>query len=154
MAAEPEDRPIHISKELRQEMFAAARKNKLFAFACEDGGKNIAFQGTKTLDYEGPEGKGSCVYNWSKSSQINKLTEQFEAVAATMEEGSKLKRQYEHGRLSLDSELEFLDQMVHDGRALEVENIAPVLQAIAGDDAVLKRVQRRAQALLEGVRND
>jgi hypothetical protein len=44
--------------------------------------------------------------------------------------------------------------MVHDGRALEVENIAPVLQAIAGDDAVLKRVQRRAQALLDGVRND
>jgi hypothetical protein len=71
-----------------------------------------------------------------------------------MDEGSKLKRQYEHGRLSLDSELEFLDQMVHDGRALEVENIAPVLQAIAGDDAVLKRVQRRAQALLDGVRND
>jgi hypothetical protein len=94
------------------------------------------------------------VYNWSKSSQVNKITEQFEAMAATMEEGSKLKRQYEHGRLSLDAELEFLDQMVHDGRALEVENIAPVLQAIAGDDAVLKRVHRRAQALLDGVRND
>jgi hypothetical protein len=151
---EPEDRPIHISKELRQEMFATARKNKLFAMACEDGAKNIAFQGTKTLQYKGPEGTGSCMYNWSKSSQINKLTEQFEAMAVTMEEGSKLKRQYEHGRLSLDSELEFLDQMVHDGRALELENIAPVLQAIAGDEAVLKRVQRRAQALLDAVRND
>jgi hypothetical protein len=154
MAAEPEDRPIHVSKELREAMFATARKNKLFAFACEDGAKNIAFQGTKTLEYKGPEGTGSCVYNWSKSSQINKLTEQFEAMAVTMDEGSKLKRQYEHGRLSLDAELEFLDQMVHDGRALEVENIAPVLQAIAGDEAVLQRVQRRARALLEGVRND
>jgi hypothetical protein len=154
MAAEPEDRPIHISKELREAMFASARKNKLFAFACEDGAKNIAFQGTKTLEYKGPEGTGSCVYNWSKSSQINKLTEQFEAMAVTMDEGSKLKREYEHGRLSLDAELEFLDQMVRDGQALEVENIAPVLQAIAGDEAVLQRVQRRARALLEGVRND
>jgi hypothetical protein len=154
MAAEPEDRPIHISKELREAMFAAARKNKLFAFACEDGGKNIAFQGTKTLEYKGPEGTGSCVYNWSKSSAINKLTEQFEAVAVTMDEGSKLKRQYEHGRLSLDSELEFLDQMVHDGRALEVENITPILQTLAGDEAVLQRVQRRARSLLETARND
>ena len=125
MPAEPQDRPIHISKELREAMFAAARKNKLFAISCDDGGKNIAFQGTKTLEYEGPEGKGSCVYNWSKNAQISKLTEQFEAVAATLDEGSKLQRQYEHGRLSLDSEMELLEQMVHDGRAIEVENIAP-----------------------------
>jgi hypothetical protein len=46
-------------------------------------------------------------------------------IAATLDEGSKLQRQYEHGRLSLDTELEFLDQMVRDGRAIEVENIAP-----------------------------
>jgi hypothetical protein len=153
-SAEPEDRPIHISKEIRDAMFASARKNKLFASSCEDGGKNIAFQGTKTLTYKGPEGTGSCMYNWSKNSQINKLTEQFQAIAVTLEEGNKLKRQYEHGRLSLDSELEFLDQMVHDGRALEVENIAPILQTIAGDDAVLKRAQRRAQTLLEAAKND
>jgi hypothetical protein len=151
---EPEDRPIHISKALREEMFAAARKNKLFALACDAGGKNVAYQGTKTLEYTGPEGNGSCVYNWGKNAQINKLTDQFEAMAITLEEGSKLKRQYEHGRLSLDTELEFLDQMVGDGRAIEVENIAPILQTIAGDEAVLKRVQRRARALLEAAKDD
>ena len=81
MPADPQDRPIHISKALREAMFATARKNKLFAMACDDGAKNIAFQGTKTLQYEGPEGQGSCTYNWSKSAQIDKLTDQFEAVA-------------------------------------------------------------------------
>ncbi len=100
-------------------------RSKLFAIPCDDGGKNVAFQGTKTLEYEGPEGKGSCVYNWSKNAQIEKLTDEFEAMAATLDEGSKLQRQYEHGRLSLDSEMEILEQMVHDGRAIEVENIAP-----------------------------
>ena len=139
---------------MREAMFAAARKNKLFAFACDDGGKNIAFQGTKTLQYEGPEGQGSCTYNWSKNAQIDKLTDQFEAIAATLDEGSKLKRQYEHGRLSLDAELETLDQMVHDGRAIEVENIAPILQTLAGDEAVLQRVQRRARALLAQAKSD
>jgi hypothetical protein len=154
ISSEPQDRPIHISKSLREAMFATARKNKLFAITCDDGGKNIAFQGNKTLQYEGPEGKGSCMYNWSKNAQIDKLTDQFEAIAATLDEGGKLQREYEHGRLSLDAEIEVLDQMVHDGRAIEIENIAPILQTLAGDEAVLQRVQRRAQALLQGAKSD
>jgi hypothetical protein len=44
--------------------------------------------------------------------------------------------------------------MVHDGRAIEVENITPILQTLAGDDAVLQRVQRRARALLQGAKSD
>jgi hypothetical protein len=154
MPAEAQDRPIHISKAVREAMFATARKNKLFATSCDDGGKNIAFQGSKTLQYEGPEGQGSCTYNWSKSAQIDKLTDQFEAIALTLDEGSKLRREYEHGRLSLDTELEFLEQAVHDGRAIEVENIAPILQTLAGDEAVLQRVQRRARALLAAANTD
>jgi hypothetical protein len=154
MPAEPQDLPIHVSRAVRESMFATARKNKRFAIACDDGGKNIAYQGTKTLAYEGPDGQGSCTYNWSKLSQIDKLTDQFEAIAATLDEGSKLQRQYEHGRLSLDTELEILDQMVRDGRAIEVENIAPLLRTLAGDDAVLQRVQRRARALLQAIKED
>jgi hypothetical protein len=75
-------------------------------------------------------------------------------MAATLDEGSKLEREYAHGRLSLDSEIEILDQMVHDGRAIELENIAPILQTLAGDDAVLQRVQRHARAMLQGAKTD
>src|ERR1700677_1321768 len=64
MGSEPLDRPIHVSKAVRDSMFAASRKNKFFAKSCDDGGKNIAFQGTKTLEYIGPDGQGSCTYNW------------------------------------------------------------------------------------------
>ena len=149
VAAGPQDLPVHVSQALRTSLFTAARKNKLFAVRCEDSAKNIAYQGTKTLTYQGPDGQGSCTYNWSRIAQIDKLTDQLEAMAATIQEGGKLARQYEHGRLSLDTELEFLTQMVADGRATEVENIAPILHTIAGDDAVLKRVQRRALALLQ-----
>jgi hypothetical protein len=154
VGSEPQDRAIHISKSLRESMFAAARKNKLFAIPCDDGGKNIAFQGKKTLAYEGPEGQGSCTYNWSKSPQIEKLTDQFEAIAATLDEGGKLQREYEHGRLTLDGEMENLESMVRDGRAIELENIAPILQTLAGDEAVLQRVQRRARTLLQGAKSD
>ena len=154
MPAEPQDVAIHVSKALRESMFAAARKNKFFAIPCEDGGKNIAFQGTKILTYQGPDGQGSCTFNWSKNAQIGKLSDEFEGMALTLDEGSKLQRQYEHGRLSLDTEIEFLDQMVHEGRAIEVENIAPILQTLANDEAVLQRVQRRARALLATAKSD
>jgi hypothetical protein len=154
MPAEAQDRPIHISKAVREGMFAAARKNKFFNISCDDGGKNIAFQGEKTLAYQGSDGQGSCMYNWSKNAQIEKLTDQFEAVAATLEEGSRLTRQYEHGRLSLDTEMEALDQMVHEGRAIEIQNIAPILEKLANDEAVLQRVQRRARALLQAAPTD
>jgi hypothetical protein len=154
MSSEPLDRPIHVSKTIRESMFAGARKNKFFAKVCDDGGKNIAFQGTKTLEYDGPDGQGSCTYNWSKNAQIDKLTDQCEAMAATLDEGSKLERQYAHGRLSLDSEMEILDQMVREGRAIEIENIAPLLRTLAGDEAVLQRVQRRARTLLQAAPND
>ena len=109
--AGPQDRPIHVSQALRASMFVTARKNKFFAIRCETGDKNVAFQGTKTLAYEGPDGKGECTYNWSKFAQIDKLTDQFEAMATTLEEGARLQRQYEHGRLSLDTEMELLEQM-------------------------------------------
>jgi hypothetical protein len=154
LGSESQDRPIHISKALRTSMFAVARKNKFFAKSCDDGGKSIAFQGNKTLEYDGPEGKGSCMYNWSKNPQIGKLTDQFEAIATTLDEGAKLQKEYEHSRLSLDGEMEALEQLVHDGRAIELENIAPILQKLAGDEAVLQRVQRRARNLLEAAVSD
>jgi hypothetical protein len=152
--ADPQDRDIHVSRELRDSMFAAAHKSKLFAGSCDDAGKNVAFQGTKTLAYEGPDGQGSCTFNWSKNPQIDKLVDEVQAMVLTLDEGSKLQRQYEHGRLSLDTEIQFLVQMVHEGRATELENIAPLLHTLASDDAVLKRVQRHAQELLAAAKND
>ena len=152
--ADPQDRDIHVSKALRDSMFAAAHKSKFFAGSCDDAGKGVAFQGTKTLAYEGPDGQGSCTFNWSKNAQIDKLVDQVQSMVLTLDEGSKLQRQYEHGRLSLDTEIEFLVQMVHEGRATELENIAPILKTLVSDDAVLKRVQRHAQELLTAAKTD
>jgi hypothetical protein len=152
--ADAQDRDIHVSKALRESMFAAARKTRFFAGSCDDAGKNVAFQGTKTLAYEGPDGQGSCTFNWSKNPQIDKLVDQIQSMVVTLDEGSKLQRQYEHGRLTLDTETEFLVEMLHEGRATELQNIAPILQTLIGDEAVLKRVQRHAQELLAAAKND
>jgi hypothetical protein len=147
--AEALDRPVQLSKPVVDQIFSTARSEKLFSIPCEDTKHKIAFQGTKELTYQGPEGNGSCTYNWPKSTAIEKLTVLFESIAFTLEEGRRLAVEHKHDRLALDTELADLATAVKDGRALEVQSIQPVLQEIADDESVLDRARQRAKKLLD-----
>jgi hypothetical protein len=147
--AEALDRPVQLSKPIVEQIFSTARAEKFFAIRCEDGKDKIAYQGTKQLSYQGPDGSGSCTYNWSKSAAIAKLTTLFESIAFTLEEGRRLAVEHKHDRLALDAELGELLTAVKEGRALEVQSIQPVLQEIAEDEAVLDRARQRAKKLMD-----
>ncbi len=144
------NREIKLSEPLRSQLFAAARSHRFFAMECEATKLHVAFTGKKTLTYSGTDGRGSCTYNYSKDDQLNRLAEQMEAIAFTLEEGQRMVLQHEHSRLALDAELETLQDAAKNGRALEIENIAPQLQSIADDEEVLLRARRRAKLLLGG----
>lgn len=144
---EGQDRSIKISPAATQRIFATARARKLFAAKC-DFGAHVAFTGKKELSYSGPEGQGSCQYNYSRDPQVQWVTSEMLGIAGTLEEGRRLELRHEHGRLGLDQELEMLSTMVSSGQALELGNIAPTLTAIVQDEAVLERAQRRARQLL------
>jgi len=147
--AEAQDRPVQLSRPVVEHIFSTARAQKFFAIKCEDEKDKVAFQGTKQLSYRGPDGSGSCTYNWSKSAAIEKLTTIFESIAFTLEEGRRLEVEHKHDRLALDAELGELTTAVKEGRALEVQSIQPVLQEIAEDDLVLERARMRAKKLLD-----
>jgi hypothetical protein len=147
--AEAQDRPVQLSRPVVERIFSTARAQKFFAIKCEDGKDKVAFQGMKQLSYQGPDGSGSCTYNWSKSGAIEKLTTIFESIAFTLEEGRRLEVEHKHDRLALDGELGDLLSAVKDGRAIEVQSIQPILQKIAEDDAVLERARIRAKKLLD-----
>jgi hypothetical protein len=147
--AEALDRSLHLSKPVVEQIFSTARGAKFFAIRCEDGKDKVAYQGTKQLSYQGPDGSGSCTYNWSKSTAIEKLTVTFESIAFTLEEGRRLAVEHKHDRLALDAELGDLLDAVKEGRAIEVQSIQPVLQEIADDDSVLARARSRAKKLLD-----
>lgn len=147
--AEALDRPVQLSKSIVDQIFSTARSEKFFAVPCEDTKHKIAFQGTKELAYQGPDGNGSCTYNWPKSEAVQKLTILFESIAFTLEEGRRLAVEHKHDRLALDSELGALMTALKEGRALEVQSIQPVLQEIADDDAVMDRARQRAKKLLD-----
>jgi hypothetical protein len=151
---QPQDRQIEVSKATLDALFSAARQAKYFPGSCDDAGAKVAFQGKKTLEYEGPNGPGGCTYNWSNSKYIQLITKEYEGIALTLEEGRKLELEHAHARLSLDPELETLVHLAQAGDALELENISPVLSAIAADDAVMQRARSRARTLLDMAKSE
>jgi hypothetical protein len=148
LPSEGQDRPIQVTAPTTERIFATARAKKFFAIACDAGDAHLAFTGKKELGYQGADGRGGCTYNYSKDPKIDWLTTEMQGIAATLEAGRRLEIEHEHGRLSLDAELETLENMAQNGQALELGNIAPQLLAIVKDDAVMQRAQKRARHLL------
>jgi len=142
------DRDIQVGAGFAKQVFDTAQRHKWFNEACESRLK-VAFQGWKTLTYTGPKGQGSCTFNYSKDKEIQSLGESMEAVAQTILEGARLELLLQHDRLGLDAEMQFLTDAAGDGRAQQLVAIRDILERLAGDDAVLDRVRKRARALLE-----
>ena len=113
----------------------------------------VAFQGTKHLSYAGPEGSGSCEFNYSKDKEIQALGESFLAVETTVISGARLEKLVQHDRLGVDQELENLVSAAHEGNAIEMGAIAETLSKIAGDEQVLERARRKARLLLSTSQN-
>jgi hypothetical protein len=147
---EPPDvnRDFQLSPKFADKIFQVAHRKKLFRVDCESHMK-VAFQGTKMLAYSGPEGQGSCEFNYSKDTEIQALGDDLVSVANTMIEGARLQSLLLHDRLGLDKETELLTQSAADGRAQQIGSIRDILERLADDDSVLERVRRRARALLD-----
>ena len=141
------DRDIHVSADFAKHVFEVAQQHKWFNEKCESHLK-VAFQGWKTLSYSGPQGQGTCTFNFSRDKDIQEIGDSMVAVAQTIEEGARLEVLLEHDRLGLDQEMDFLTQAVADGRAQQIDAIRDILERLAEDDEVLDRVRKRARNLL------
>jgi hypothetical protein len=108
----------------------------------------VAFQGWKKLSYRGPGGEGSCEFNFSRDKEIQAMGESLVAVAETIVEGARLENLLQHDPLGLDHETEYLLEAAGDGRVQQICTIRGILERLAGDDAVMERVRKRARMLL------
>jgi hypothetical protein len=146
------DRDFKLSASFTDRVFQVAHKKKLFRVDC-DSRMKVAFQGVKKLTYTGPDGQGSCEFNYSRDTEIQSLGDDMVSVATTMIEGARLQLLLLHDRLGLDRETEALTESAADGRAKQIGSIREILERLADDDTVLERVRRRARALLKGSQN-
>lgn len=150
IGAAPQQRDIVVRDPLLESLFRTARSHRYFATECEAPNSHVAFTGKKTVAYSGSDGRGECTFNWSRDQQLNQFADALMAIAHTVYVGNRLAIEHAHSRLGLDAELQGLQDAVKDHRALEIENIAPELQSIAADPAVMNRARNRARALLNG----
>jgi hypothetical protein len=141
------DRDVRVSAEFAQRIFDIARRHSFFAEECDSHSK-VAFQGWKKLSFRGPEGQGSCGFNYAKDKQIEGLGESLVAVAQTIVEGSRLDWLLRYDPLGLDREMEYMVEGSADGRLLEFGTIRETLEKLAQDEGVLDRVRKRARTLL------
>ncbi|HEY1902954.1 MAG TPA: hypothetical protein VGG56_11005 [Terracidiphilus sp.] len=141
------DRDIHVSAEFAARVFQTIHQKRDFATGCESHLK-VAFQGWKKLTYSGPDGGGTCTFNYSKDKQIQNLGESLVAVAGAIVEGARLEILLQHDRLGLDKEMEYLVEAAGDGRVQQVCTIRGILKRLADDPGVLERVRKRARELL------
>ena len=141
------DQDVRVSAALAAHVFETAAAERYFQMDCESHSK-VAFQGTKKLSYAGPDGSGTCSFNFAKEKPVQDLSDTLEAVAATILEGARLERLRQHDRLGLDQEIQNFAEMTTDGRAAEIGAIREELQRIADDEALMERVRRKARELL------
>lgn len=140
-------RDVQLSPKFAESVFQAAQHHGWFNEQCESHLK-VAFQGWKSLSYSGPDGKGSCTFNYSKDKDIQGLGDSFMAVAQTILEGVRLEMLLQHDPLGLNKEIESLAAAAQDGRAQQICAIRGILQRLAEDDSVMELVRKRARILL------
>jgi hypothetical protein len=141
------DREVQLSPDFTARIFQAAQRHNWFNQNCESHLK-VAFQGWKKLSYSGPEGHGSCTFNYSQDKDIQALGDSLIGVAETLREGARLEMLLLHDRLGLDREMEYLTDGAKDGRMRQICVIREILERLAGDPEVLDRVRKRARELL------
>jgi hypothetical protein len=146
---EPPDinRGIQLSAKFAEHAFQVAHHKKLFNLGCESHLK-VAFQGTKKLAYTGPDGEGSCEFNFSRDNEIQSLGDSLVAVATTLIEGARLETLLQHDPLGLDKEIQDVQEAAGDGRAQQISSIRDILERLSENPAVMERVRKRARALL------
>jgi hypothetical protein len=125
--------------------------NAVRSGTCETRMKNIADTGAKHIAYRWSSGDSwsQCDFNYSDDAALNDVAKAVQGIVETMQTGERLKHNHRFSRLGLDAELDNLSRAVKDGRALEVQNIAPVLQSLVDDDDLMSVVRRKAQKLLQ-----
>lgn len=141
------DRDIQVNAEFAAHVFQTIHQQKNLASDCESHLK-VAFQGWKKLSYSGPDGTGSCTFNYAKDKDIQALGETLIAVAAAILEGARLEILLQHDRLGLDKEMDYLMEASGDGRVQQIVAIRGILQRLAEDPEVMDRVRKRARLLL------
>lgn len=132
----------------RDKIFKLAEQANFFNGDFEFRKHAIANTGKKTLGYTDPSRHFQTVFNYSENQAIQELAHIFLGISNTLQHGRKLQFLRRFDRLGLESELKFAEQNAESHNLAELQLIAPILESIANDRAILNIARQRASRLL------
>jgi hypothetical protein len=135
-----------MSQSTRKKIFDLAARANYFQSSV-DSKRHVASTGTKTLTYKDAQHSKQVTYNYSNLPPVQELTTVFQNISQTLEFGRRLQYDYRYQKLALDEELKRMDQMARSNNLEEMQAVAPILNQIAADPAVINVVRARAQRL-------
>jgi hypothetical protein len=138
-----------MSQAARARVFDLAKRAHYFDGQIDSKNKKLASTGTKTLTYKDTQKNTSATYNYSPVPPVQDLTTFFQSLSTTLEFGHRLDYHLRYQKLALDEELKNMEEASNSGGLAEISAVAPVLQKIADDPAVIKVVRARAQRMLQ-----
>jgi hypothetical protein len=144
---DPYHADFNLSPAARTRVFDLAKRAHYFEGQIDTQNKNLAFTGTKTLDYKDAQKNTQASFSYSPVRPVQELTAFFQALSVTLEFGHRLDYYLRYQKLALDEELKRMEEVSNSGGLSEVSAVAPVLRKIVDDPAVIKIVRVRAQRL-------
>lgn len=143
-----------VSEPTRSRIFELARTANYFNGDFDFKKHRVAFAGTKTLAYVDAGKNYQTSYNWSQNPAIEELTTIFEGISNTQEAARRLTQLRQFDKLGLDDELKYMEDLANIHMLAEVQSIAPLLEELAADPAVMHVARQRAQRLLQLARQE
>lgn len=138
-----------ISQAARTRVFDLAKRSNYFQGNIDTKNKKLASTGSKVLTYKDAQKSTRATYNYSPVPSVQELTTFFQALSTTLEFGHRIGYDLRYQKLALDDELKKMEEMAHSGGLEEISTVAPLLQKIVDDPAVINVVRGRAQRLLQ-----
>jgi len=151
--ADPFHLDFTVSQAASTRVFDLTKRAHYFEGQIDSKNKKLASTGTKTLTYKDAQKSTRATYNYSPVPAVQDLTAFFQALSTTLEFGHRLDYYLHYQKLALDEELKKMEEMSNSHELEEISAVAPVLQKIVDDPAVIKVVRARAQRLLQPVGN-
>jgi len=108
----------------------------------------VASTGKKTLAYVDGAWHFNTTYDYSEHKAIQEITSIFMGISSTIEHGRKLQFLRRFDKLGLEAELKAMEDAAESHSLVEIQLIAPTLESIAEDHAILNIARQRAHRLL------
>jgi hypothetical protein len=129
-------------------LFALARQLQFFhgEFAAS---RKVAFMGTKSLRYIGPDGSGQTTFTYTENKKLEQLTTNLQSLALTLQMGQQLLADSRFNRMAVNQDMVELKDSLRRHTAAYPQAIAPVLAVIVDDAKVIAPARRDATTILQ-----